>query len=298
MKRCLFLAAQMPPEIRIFSRIFSAGLLIFAAVTTTPRRQLQQRLAPQEADLAAIESALSNWLGRLVKILCHTSCESAENMKQRKSAQIAFLVYFLVTMSKKFWLPSLSGANFWIADISCFVCLPALLIMMFKLPLIPKTQSGNGQIKLHDMGSLLFLSFITALAIGVLNIVGSVVGAKIARHFPEILPRVIDYAGHIPETGILSVLVVFYFALTAGYVEEFFFRGLLGSIISDAFQHGRVIFIVLSAISFALIHWGSGLANVITTFMQGVLLSIVLVRTRDVRIVMLGHGLFWLKWLF
>jgi membrane protease YdiL (CAAX protease family) len=219
-------------------------------------------------------------------------------MKQDKPAQIAFLVYFLVTMSKRLWLPSLSGAYFWIADFFCFVCLPALLIAVFKLPIMPTKQLDKEKSKFLEIGSLLYLSFLTALGLWLLNIIGGVIGVKIVRYMPDVIPRVIDYASHIPKTGALSVLVVFYFSITAGYVEEYFFRGLLRLIIGDNFRYGQLLFVTISATSFAMIHWGGGLVNLVAAFMQGILLAIVLVRTGNIRVVMLGHSLFWLKWLF
>lgn len=58
-------------------------------------------------------------------------------------ALAAVAIYFAITLSKKFWLPALDGAYFWMADVACFVFLPATLVAVLKLPLKPGFAVGG-----------------------------------------------------------------------------------------------------------------------------------------------------------
>jgi len=213
-------------------------------------------------------------------------------------ALIAFTVYFVITLSKKFWLPLLDGVNFWMADAACFVLLPALLVAVFRLPLVPAFRIGERSNARLDTGLLVYLTLLNVLGLFLLSQIGWGIGAKLVRHFPEALPRVIDYYGHAPKAGICFVLAIAYFAVTAGVVEEYVFRGLLSTVCGHYFPRSVSVFVIVSTLSFAWIHWGGGLANVVLAGLTGVLLALIHVRTGDLRLPMLAHTLIGLRWLF
>lgn len=213
-------------------------------------------------------------------------------------ALAAVAIYFAITLSKKFWLPALDGAYFWMADVACFVFLPATLVAVLKLPLRPGFAVGHFKSRTLATNEAVYLALLTLLGLWVLSKIGLVIGVSVARHYPDALPQVIDYVGHIPKTGGASVLVTVYFAITAGVVEEYVFRGLLASVCGHYFRRNSWVFVMASTLSFAAIHWGGGLANVVAAFIQGILLTVVYLRCGDLRIPLLAHTLIWLRLLF
>lgn len=219
-------------------------------------------------------------------------------MTSKRSALIAFTTYFLITISKGLWLPSLEGLSFWMGDVFCFVILPLVLIYTFRLPIVPKCEIGSKKPQNLPVGTLIYLSVILFLGIWLIYNVSDRFSYRLALKFPDTLPALINYTSKIPKTPIASILVVIYFALTAGFVEEYIFRGILNNVIAGYLTKNSVIFIVISTISFAAIHWAGGLRNMLNSVLPGLIFAVVFVRTRDVRVTMLAHTLFWLKWLF
>ena len=214
------------------------------------------------------------------------------------SARLAFLIYLCVTLSKGLWFPYLPEMYFWVADIFCFVVLPVGLVIALKLPLLPQYAIGDKKPKRETNGTVIFLSFILSLVLWAVYGISEYVVSTQMRGLLEILPARISYTSHIPKSGFWAVCVVVYFALTAGLVEEYFFRGLLNMAMPKMNKGATFTFVVMSTICFASIHWGGGAKNLISCFWAGLVLALAFVRTRDIRICMLGHGLFWLKFLF
>jgi membrane protease YdiL (CAAX protease family) len=215
------------------------------------------------------------------------------NLPIEQRAFAAFSIYLCVTLSKKFWMPALNGSTFWLADVACFVVLPLILFFTLNLQLRLNYKPSMRGKKNHGWGAVVFMGGLCFLAVWAVDMVTELVGWRIARQHPDLLPMVISYRSHIPESGALKALVIVYFALTAAIVEEYVFRGLLGAFIKNA-----VAFVALSTLTFAIVHWGGGFANVFGALFSGLILAIVYANTKDLRVVMLAHGFYWLKFLF
>lgn len=108
--------------------------------------------------------------------------------------------------------------------------------------------------------------------------------------FSSILPDqgFFSYESIVPEAGIFYYLVVIYFALSAGLVEEFLFRGLLLHALSG-FRHSLVLFLLISPLLFGLVHWEDGVANLITTWCVGVFMAIAYIGLRNLWPLVIGH---------
>jgi membrane protease YdiL (CAAX protease family) len=210
-----------------------------------------------------------------------------------QKAATAFLIYFAATLSKRYWLPGLNQSMFWLADVACFIGLPLVLFFAFQLPIRPRFNSALTATTSNDWSAVFFMAALCFLGIWGVGLMTDRMGWRVAQRHPDWLPMVINYRSHIPESGVMKSLVTVYFALTAAVVEEYIFRGLLGSILKS-----HVAFVSLSTLSFALIHWGGGFVNVFSAFFSGLILAIVYVRTKDLRVVMLAHGFYWLTFLF
>ena len=104
-----------------------------------------------------------------------------------------------------------------------------------------------------------------------------------------------QYDSFVPESGILYYLVVIYFGLSAGLVEEFLFRGLLYRAFSG-FKHSLALFLVISPILFSLVHWENGLANLASTYIVGVFMAIAYLGFRNLWPLVIGHIVTDLAW--
>ena len=99
---------------------------------------------------------------------------------------------------------------------------------------------------------------------------------------------IFQYRSVLPATDPGRSLVTLYFALSAGIVEEIYFRGLLFKIAT--FVRGTVpVFLILSPILFAAIHWESGMANMAAAYVYGLVSAIAYVFMRNVWPLVAGH---------
>ena len=108
--------------------------------------------------------------------------------------------------------------------------------------------------------------------------------------FIELFPAAESFAydSVVPTSGLLYVAVVIYLGLSAGLVEEFLFRGLLYRAFSE-FQHSLLLFLVVSPLLFALVHWEDGLANLASTYIVGVFMAIAYLGLRNLWPLVIGH---------
>ena len=104
-----------------------------------------------------------------------------------------------------------------------------------------------------------------------------------------------EYQSMIPNHGIMKYLVIVYFSLTAGFVEEVFFRGILFKI-THSLKNGLLIFLVLSPVLFSLIHWETGLTNMLAAFAFGLLVTIAYLIFRNIWPLIVGHTFTNLVW--
>lgn len=97
-----------------------------------------------------------------------------------------------------------------------------------------------------------------------------------------------EYNTAIPDSRILKTLVIIYFALTAGIVEEVIYRGFILHI-CDHFSCHATIYLLISSSLFALVHWESGLKNVVATFGMGIITALLYLRIRNFWPLIVGH---------
>lgn len=100
--------------------------------------------------------------------------------------------------------------------------------------------------------------------------------------------RGFEYSELIPDSRIGGLLVLFYFSLTAGVVEELYFRGILRRICEDA-KVGKLAFVLLSSFLFSIIHWEGGIYNMFATAAYGMLIAVWFLRSDDLVGAMVAH---------
>jgi membrane protease YdiL (CAAX protease family) len=110
------------------------------------------------------------------------------------------------------------------------------------------------------------------------------------RYLHTVLPNegIFQYKSVIPEGGIRRMLVVIYLALSAGFVEEIYFRGLLFKACSFV-PSATLKYFVLSPLLFALAHWESGPANTAAAYVVGVVTAGAFLAMRNLWPLIAGH---------
>ncbi len=96
----------------------------------------------------------------------------------------------------------------------------------------------------------------------------------------------------INPTGVLRVPATLYMAVTAGVVEEVFFRGLPLLYLERRFPGAvpRVAYVVVTALLFGAVHWTNGPHEFIGTFVFGLLAAAIYLRLRDLWPLIAAHA--------
>lgn len=97
-----------------------------------------------------------------------------------------------------------------------------------------------------------------------------------------------EYESITPTQPFLKALTALYFGLTAGIVEEIYYRGLCFKITS-AWSYPQVSYLVLSPLLFASSHWEQGLQNVLATWLFGLAAALFYMRFRNLWPLIIGH---------
>ena len=105
-------------------------------------------------------------------------------------------------------------------------------------------------------------------------------------------PATFYYKDTVPA-GWLHYPVVFYYGLTAGIVEEIFFRGLPLLYLREKFGQAipRTSYVIVTAIAFGLIHWENGLHEVIATTVFGAGAAVLYLQVRNLWPLIAAHAL-------
>jgi membrane protease YdiL (CAAX protease family) len=96
----------------------------------------------------------------------------------------------------------------------------------------------------------------------------------------------------LPDNAILRAAVALFFSLTAGVVEEIFFRGLFRQIVSALLGPTAVkTYIFGSALIFGLAHWEQGSVGLYRATAFGLAAAILFLKLGDLRPLILAHAL-------
>lgn len=96
------------------------------------------------------------------------------------------------------------------------------------------------------------------------------------------------YSYTIPQKGAKRIIIALYYALTAAFIEEFYYRALFWKLVKNL-KRNVIIYIFLSSFIFASVHWEGGIINIFTTFFYGIICSIIFVKTKNLWPLIIGH---------
>lgn len=173
-----------------------------------------------------------------------------------------------------------SPALFWAFDVLKFVVIPAaILIWLARRFSIRPSAYGMRRMSRNE-GWLRFLG-LTAFLVIVLSLVFR---ATVWISLMIVRPAGSGafYGSIVPE-GWLHFPVVLYFAATAGFVEEIFFRALPLVYLKERFGSGIPVaaYLLGTSFLFASMHWENGAHELAATFMYGLLAGALYLRLRD-----------------
>jgi membrane protease YdiL (CAAX protease family) len=185
---------------------------------------------------------------------------------------------------------------FWIYDLINWIVVPGicLTIIIGSLKVKPAdlglVSIRHENLTAHALGRLattvvLFLSFVVVQAV-----------------FFRILPptnTIFNYVDLIPK-GALGKVSALYLAVTAAFVEEIFYRGVLKWVMvnENPGKGAAAAYVVFSAVLFGLNHWGQGSFKVLATIYLGVITALLYLRFKNLWYLIAAHLLFNLTYLF
>ena len=96
------------------------------------------------------------------------------------------------------------------------------------------------------------------------------------------------YQQIVPSHGLERYVVALYFAVSAGLVEEFYFRGLAYKI-AEKFEHPLMVYFLFSPLLFAIVHWESGLPTVFGAYFFGIVSAALFLWFRNLWPLVISH---------
>jgi membrane protease YdiL (CAAX protease family) len=156
--------------------------------------------------------------------------------------------------------PRLPPGWFWCIEIFTWVVMPACIgSIAFRAKLLTPHEIGlHSRIRGKRSPELLLLAIVIATV--ALYQIDQWAASRADALFPENhyyfrYRDVIPPPG--PASGWLRLLVVLYLSLSAGFVEEIYYRGMMANLFRGIV--GSIAFILISSIVFTSVHWeGSG----------------------------------------
>ena len=179
-------------------------------------------------------------------------------------------------------------AAYWAFEFSYWILLPLLvLVALVRFGGLRISDIGiHGRIRGHrSIGALVLVSL-------VLCPLYYLVHSSALRYFGTLLPSngLFQYHAMVPDSGIARIVVAVYFALTAGIVEEIYFRGLAFRACEMLVSRPVLLYLAISPVLFALIHWESGAANTAASYIFGVLTAGSYVVLRNLWPLIVAHA--------
>jgi membrane protease YdiL (CAAX protease family) len=177
-------------------------------------------------------------------------------------------------------------ALYWSFEVLCWIVIPAAVfaVLVRRDGLRAADLGLHGRIfRRHSVG-------LVVVACMILCPIDAVGYAGVYGYFRTILPDegLFKYHSMVPEGGAARLLTTLYFALSAGIVEELYFRGLLFKAASF-FPGSSALYLLLSPLLFAAIHWESGPANAAAAYTFGLFSAAVFLMIRNLWPLIAGH---------
>ena len=176
---------------------------------------------------------------------------------------------------------------FWGFEIFSWVLLPlSIFLYLFKYRGITPTYLGlhgkvNGKENSEYLTSICLLMIFISYPLYLTS--NFIAGHIVVPSQPLFL-----YASVQPPSPFFKLLTALYYAMTAGIVEELYYRGIFFRIVQKL-SHPRIFYLTLSPALFAIAHWEQGIQNILSTWIYGFVFCMFFLRFRNLWPLILGH---------
>ena len=222
---------------------------------------------------------------------------------------LCLLPYFALGIGDGFFLAELvrHPPQFWLYDVTKFVFIPAAYLLVFHryFHIHASAYLYTDRAVDYQGWEWLGVTFLSVVILDVIYFMAYPVAAvlliapiALVRWFLSLwldLPAygaIFDYSLALPDDRLLRAVVAIFFSITAGVVEEIFFRGLLRQAISALFGARAVkTYIISSALIFGLAHWEQGPIGLTNATAFGLCAAWLYLKLGDLRPVILAHTL-------
>lgn len=199
-----------------------------------------------------------------------------------------------------FYNPRLSPGQFWITEITTWLVMPLVVVFIALRRGMTTREELGLHIRVRVAPPFVFPMLLIAVPI-LVYYVDSWSVRKGIELFPtnhgavefsyrDLLPQ----PG--PETGLLRVLALAFMVLTAGFVEEIYYRGLMSMLFPSGCA-GSIAYVVVSSVVFSSAHWEGGIVTLIQALIFGVLAAVFFRATRNIWALVVAHIIVDLGWL-
>ena len=204
---------------------------------------------------------------------------------------IACAPYLLIGLVNGLYLPYLFELNppyFWFADglHNIGLLLFAVVILAAKLDLYPRDYGFRSPFPDYTIGAFAFLVFIlsfgTILAYGLSGVIAAAVFGTRESAF--------GYQQVLPTSGMTRMIATAYLSLTAAFSEEIICRAIPWLIFQRLLSSPKPAYVIVTSVIFALIHWETGIANVVASFSVGLVFSIAYLKLRNIWPLVIAHA--------
>jgi len=212
------------------------------------------------------------------------------NLFSKYPAQFTVLIIFTLQFINGFFILELHKYNpalFWLYDLFQFVLLPLILLVILSKYFNLK-PSDYGIIISKTTGNKKSLILVTIYCTILLQLFSFVSYEATKAFFPAISNK--NYHSVIP-TGILEIPAILYMSVSAAIVEEIIYRGLpliiLKNIIND--NKLEIVYIFITALVFASVHWENNLADIVSSFVYGVIAATLYLQYKNLIPIIFAH---------
>jgi hypothetical protein len=96
------------------------------------------------------------------------------------------------------------------------------------------------------------------------------------------------YGQVVASYGDLKILTLLYFAVTAGLVEEFYYRGVMYRLICMP-DRRFIVYVFTSSLVFSSVHWELGVQFLVSHFLWGLVMASIYYKIRNIWPLVFGH---------
>lgn len=178
-------------------------------------------------------------------------------------------------------------ALYWSFELFSWLILPtAIFAYLFKYHGLKWQDLGIHRL-VNDSNNIFYLAF-SCMLFMMLSYPLYQLCVSISHLMVGQTPSLFSYESMQPSSRLLKWLTACYYAISAGVVEELYYRGLLYKI-TRQFKQANLWFILCSPLLFSLSHWEQGLNGLIETYLFGLVFGFCYLLIKNLWPLIAGH---------